>query len=126
MPVEDEQGSKAGIKGAVTAVHKPLGSGAEFSQKYDTFLGLEGGVLVPKSHPVAVEMRRYYQELKWWYGNEGFVRLYREGELVQLLREENWGKQESVECSYSFFQVFGKQMAGGDTVTGTPITVTEP
>jgi len=40
--------------------------------------------LVPKTHPLAKEMRRYYQELKHYYGNDGFVRLYREGNLFNF------------------------------------------
>ena len=84
VPCEDEQGHRKGLKGAVTRVHKPLGSGAELSNNYDSFCGAEGGVLVPKGHPLATEMRRYYQELKHYYGNDGFVRLYRERNLFNF------------------------------------------
>ena len=84
MPMMTEQGRHSGLPGSVTTVHKPLGSGAVLSKQFDAFLGSEGGVLVPKGHPVAKEMREYYQYLKQWYGNEEFVKLYREGNLYNF------------------------------------------
>ena len=58
LQVEDEQGYLRGMKASVTEVHKPLGSAAEFAKSHDSFLWEHGGALVPKSHPVAVGMRK--------------------------------------------------------------------
>ena len=88
MPAEDEQGASCTLTGAVTAVHKPLGSGAQLSSKFDSFVGSKGGVLVPKDHPVAREMQNYYKYLTEWYGKEGFIRLYREGNLFNFYIKE--------------------------------------
>ena len=70
---------------------------------------------MPKSHPVAVEMRKYYQELKWWYGNEGFVRLYREGNLYNFYVKKTGASKKvldavthSSKCSGNKWQAVAK------------------
>ncbi len=79
------------LTGAVTAVHNPLGSGAQLSNKLDAFIGTKGGNLVPKDHPVAKGMARYYQYLTDWYGKDGFIRLYREGNLFNFYSAKAMG-----------------------------------
>ncbi|CAK0904033.1 unnamed protein product, partial [Prorocentrum cordatum] len=70
VPGIDEHGNQRGISGAVTAVHKPLGSAAEVSKGHDSFIWHNGGALVPKHHPVAVGTRRAFNELTRYYGRE--------------------------------------------------------
>jgi hypothetical protein len=98
MPAMDEQGANCTLTGAVTSVHKPLGSGAQLSNKFDSFIGSKGGILVPKDHPVAHEMARYYQYLTDWYGKDGFIRLYREGNLFNFYVKKTGPSAKKVEA----------------------------
>ena len=96
VPSIDENGNKRGIAGAVTAVHKPLGSAAEVSKGHDSFIWHNGGALVPKNHLVAVGMRRAYNELTWRYGKEEILPLYREGQLYNFYVKQS-GRPVSVD-----------------------------
>ena len=95
VPGIDENGNQRGISGAVTAVHKPLGSAAEVSKGHDSFIWHNGGALVPKHHPVAVGMRRAFNELTKYYGKEEILPLYREGQLYNFYVKQS-GKPVSV------------------------------
>jgi hypothetical protein len=91
LQVEDEQGYLRGIKASVTEVHKPLGSAAEFAKSHDSFLWEDGGALVPKSHPIAIGMRKEWERLSHQHGLDKVMTLHRQGSLynfyVQMPKE---------------------------------------
>ena len=84
LQVEDEQGYLRGIKASVTEVHKPLGSAAEFAKSHDSFLWEDGGALVPKSHPVAIGMRKEWDRLTRQHGFDKVMNLHRQGSLYNF------------------------------------------
>ena len=84
LRVEDEQGYLRGIKASVTEVHKPLGSAAEFAKSHDSFLWEDGGALVPKSHPVAIGMRKEWERLTQKHGLDQVMTLHRQGSLYNF------------------------------------------
>ena len=64
----DEQGSARRVQGSVTHVRKPLLSAGEVNQKFDSFLFHDGGLLVPRSSPIATSMRKHLRDLVRWHG----------------------------------------------------------
>ena len=54
------------------------------SVTHDSFIWEHGGALVPKWSPIAVGMRRAYDDLCWKYGAAGVLPLYREGNLYNF------------------------------------------
>ena len=90
----DENETPRRISGSVTEVHKPLGSAAEMSATHDSFILEAGGALVPRWSPIAIGMRKAYEELVWRHGTEGVLPLYREGNLYNFyLRKVGDAKQ---------------------------------
>ena len=69
------------MSGSVTDVHKPLGSGSAIAKNSDTYLWDTGGVIIPRSSPVAKGLCEEYHRLVHLYGNRGAIQLHREGAL---------------------------------------------
>ena len=49
----DSEGSERCVKVSMTTVHKPLGAGRDVARNHDTILWQNGGMAIPRHHPIA-------------------------------------------------------------------------
>ena len=76
-----ERGHNRALRGSVTEVRKPLSSASDISVNHDVIVWDTGGAIIPKRGPIARALRKTYYELLAYYGDNGVLPLYREGNL---------------------------------------------
>ena len=81
MKSMDESGIERTVRGNITEVSKPLLSAAEASKRWDSILFEDGGILLERRSPVALEVRAILKKHKVWNRHGKNIRLYREGNL---------------------------------------------
>ena len=81
MKSMDESGIERTVRGNIAEVSKPLLSAAEASKKWDSILFEDGGILLERRSPVALEVRTILKKHKVWNRHGKNIRLYREGNL---------------------------------------------
>ena len=81
MRSTDESGIERTLRGNITEVSKPLLSAAEVSKRWDSLLFEDGGILLERRSPVALEIRAVLAKHKVWNCRGRSIRLYREGNL---------------------------------------------
>ena len=77
----DKSGVARSIRGHITKVAKPLLSAAEVSRRWDSLLFEDGGILLERNSPVALEVRAILAKHRVWNRHGKGIRLYREGNL---------------------------------------------
>ena len=105
----DDSGIERTVRGNITEVSKPLLSTAEASKRWDSILLEDGGILLERNPPVALEIRAILKKHKVWNRHGKNIRLYREGNLYNAyvrtgdvtqklapveLAEESWTRME--------------------------------
>ena len=81
MKSTDESGIDRTLRGNITEVAKPLLSAAEVSKRWDSLLFEDGGTLLERNTPVALEIRAVLAKHKVWSRRGKSMPLNREGNL---------------------------------------------
>ena len=81
MKSTDESGIERTLRGKITEASKPLLSAEEVSKRWDSLLFEDGGILLERRSPVALEIRAVLTKHKVWGRRGRSIRLYREGNL---------------------------------------------
>ena len=81
MKSTDESGVARSIRGHITEVAKPLLSAVEVSRSWDSLLFEDGGILLERNSPVALEVRAISKNHRVWDRHGKSIRLYREGNM---------------------------------------------
>ena len=81
MKSPDESGVARSIRGHITEVAKPLLSAAEVSRRWDSLLFEDGGLLLERNSPVALEVRTILENRRVWDRHGKSIRHKREGNL---------------------------------------------
>ena len=72
----DLHGNKLALHGRVADVHKILASGVKVCEKSDIWLGSDGGYILPRTGPIAREMRAHFEKVRLRYSEEDLIPVY--------------------------------------------------
>ena len=72
---EDSYGNRLKLGGRGADVHKPLIAGSEIAKNADTLLWGSGGYIMPKSGPIATELRSFMKKLLQKHGDSSLTPL---------------------------------------------------
>jgi hypothetical protein len=75
---KDAQGNVRKMKGRVTEVHKALVAASQIHQSQDVWLGLGGGVMMPRGGPIAQGLHKEYERLVRKHGDKDLLPIYEE------------------------------------------------
>ena len=81
MKSMDESGIERTVRGNITEVSKPLLSAAEASKRWDSLLFEDGGILLERRSPIALEIRAVLAKHNVWSRRGRSIRFYRESNL---------------------------------------------
>ena len=97
MKSMDESGIERTVRGNITEVSKQLLSAAKASKRWDSILFENGGILLERRSPVALEVRAILRKHKVWNCHGKNM----QGQLVQCMcanwrchTEESWTRME--------------------------------